>query len=170
MHRRPPKVITVEDTIGRDMWREQAEKLRKEGAKWEGRARELLGAIKELERSNERLREDNVRLSEKLVEVALKPTPIAAPIDITSILHEFRKAVSPDILINNSPDAADQQRAGIVWADQGLDNTGGTPENLTPQHESDQLRGIPDYVLDVEKLTADSVKGSRGGWYNPKPT
>jgi len=125
----------------------------------------------------ERLRADNRMLAGKLVELAnnppvvIRPEPAPPPpaIDIAAILDQFRRTVSPDITIPDRPDAPDEQRRGINWSDQGLDNTGGTPETIRDLFDTPPQ--IPDYVLDVESMTADQVKGSRGGWYNPpKPT
>jgi hypothetical protein len=74
--------------------------------------------------------------------------------------------VQPDIVIQAGRDGADEQRRGINWADQGLDNTGGTPEGVGGPFDEEPI-SIPDYVLDVEQLDAKDVRGSRGGWFNP---
>jgi hypothetical protein len=123
---------------------------------WRRRAEKLRAENESLTRENGRLREDNTTLSTRLVDLAIHPP--APPFDMLAVLEQFRKTVQPDL-----PDTP--ERAGINWSDQGLDNTGGTPSHIPDLF--DGPLAAPDYVLDIESLTADQVKGTRGGWYNP---
>lgn len=138
-------------------------RLREEIAVWRTRAEWTRGQNAALRKENERLRDDNVRLSQSIVDIALKPPDIP---DIAAILDQFRRTVTPDIRIDNRPDGSDEQRRGINWADQGLDNTGGTSDTTRGPFDDEPI-SIPDYVLDVESLDPQTVKGTRGGWYNP---
>lgn len=152
--------------------------LRAEIAVWRGRAERVRGECDQLRAENARVVGDNARMASALVDlasqVALRPaqTPPPAPQvqDVASalvpLLAELRKAVQPDVYITDKPDASDEQRRGINWQDQGLDNTGGTPDTTRGPFDDEPIT-IPDYVLDVESLTPDKVKGTRGGWYNP---
>jgi hypothetical protein len=118
-----------------------------------------------LRESCDRLREDNLRLSGQLVELACRPAPPG--VDVAAILDQFRRTVAPDMAVYAGVDGADEQRRGVSWADQGLDNSGGTPESVVGPFDFEEAVGVPDYVLDVEMLRPDEVRGSRGGWYNP---
>jgi hypothetical protein len=147
---------------------------------WRGRAERTRGELEATLDENRRLREDNRLLCEQIVHLATHPPappappapppappppPVPPPVDVLAILEQFRKTIQPDIHIR--PDASDEQRAGINWQHQGLDNTGDTPANIQdPLFASPP--SIPDYVLDIESLTSEQVKGSRGGWYNPQ--
>jgi hypothetical protein len=138
---------------------------------WRGRAERTRGELEATLAENRRLRDDNRLLCEQIVHLATHPPPTPPPppapptVDILAILEQFRKTIQPDIHIR--PDAGDEQRAGINWQHQGLDNTGDTPANLPDPLFAD-APSIPDYVLDIETLTSEQVKGSRGGWYNPQ--
>src|SRR5215469_12447057 len=130
---------------------------------WRGRAERLRGENYRLTTENERLYRDNQHLSAKLVEIATTPlpSPPMPSLDITAILDQFRRTVQPDVHIHARDDLSSEQRAGINWSHQGLDNTGGTPELGNDPFDREPL-SIPDYVLDIESLNPDDLKGTRG--------
>jgi hypothetical protein len=131
---------------------------------WRGRAERLRGENDLLRETNDRLREDMLRLSAQVVGLASRPPPPGP--DVGAILEVFRKTVAPDPVVYGGSDGPDEQRRGVNWSDQGLDNTGGTPETVSGPFDQEPV-SVPDYVLDVEMLSPEAVRGSRGGWYNP---
>ena len=154
--------------------RTQLAEVEAERDRWRGRAERMRGSAEQLQQENDRLTRDLSRLADALAELAAHPViiqppppPLPAPLDIPAILDQFRRTIQPDIHIHERPDAPDEQRAGINWSHQGLDNTAGTPENVRDPFDPADLTP-PDYVLDIESLSPSDVKGSRGGWYNPQ--
>jgi len=143
---------TAAATVETNVWRARAERLR-------GENDILREEITILRRDLTTLADKFVTTTANLYEQFSSRQP-----DIPSILEQFRRTITPDIVIPAS-DAGDEQRSGIRWDDQGLDNMGGTPASIRDMFDSPTA--IPDYVLDVESLTPNDVKGSRGGWYNP---
>jgi hypothetical protein len=134
---------------------------------WRARAERLRGENDLLRESNDRLREDNLRLAGQLVDLASRPPPVPPPPpNLEAILEVFRRAVAPDPVVYAGSDGPDEQRRGVNWSDQGLDKTGGTPETVSGPFDQEPV-SVPDYVLDVEMLSPEAVRGSRGGWYNP---
>lgn len=167
-----------EDQIVRE-WAAKVDGLHIEIEQWKRRAYSVkaryeaaMAEIEVLERRISQQYKDNQEMADRIFALMSRPPPEPVvlrpdPIDLAAVMQEFRKIVQPDIHVTNIPDHSDEQRRGIVWADQGLDNSGGTPER--PRDPFDTPPDIPDYVLDVEKIDPNEVKGTRGGWYNPVP-
>lgn len=158
---------------GKHFAENQIVELQRQITELERKSSKVLGAYRQLERDMEVLREDNRRLLQALVDAAnRKPTVIEAPqVDVSAILDGIKRIVAPDIVVDPGRDSPDIQRNGVDWGDQGLDNNGGVREYS--RKDVDRVSGerdaIPDYVLDIENLTDEQIKGARGGWYNPPP-
>jgi hypothetical protein len=150
-----------------ELLKQTNEDLRHSEDLWRRRAERTRGENDALRERVQQLYDDNVRLSTKLSELAAHPLVLHAPQpDLAPILDMVRRTLQPDVVIHSRPDAPDEQRAGINWQHQGLDNNAGVPEDVSDPL-LDTRPSIPDYVLDIESIDPDKVKGSRGGWYNP---
>lgn len=138
--------------------------LTAELAKWRGRAMQMRGQVIELRAEKERIGRANEKLVEKVIELASRPPTIVEKGSDTAILMAGLR----DILNPAAPVYKDGEvlQPGVVdWArDAGLDNSGGVGE-------SDQsiFAGVPDYVLDIERVDPELLKAGagRGGWFNP---
>ena len=136
---------------------------------WKGRAQRVAGAYRQLEKEYDRVVQDNRLLAEKLVDVASRPPTIipAEKVDVGAILEGVRRIVQPDVIVRGG----DTHEQLVNWADQGLDNNGGVGEfsDKDVRRTTGETPSIPDYVLDIERLTEQQAteNGSRGGWYNP---
>lgn len=143
--------------------------LEGEIAKWRGRAYCLAGEMQQLEKEYDRVVQDNRFLAEKIVDVATRPPTIipAEKVDVAAILEGVRRMVQPDIIVRGS-ESAEQV---VNWSDQGLDNNGGVRE--FSDRDVERVSGardpasIPEYVLDIERLTESDITNGKGGWYNP---
>lgn len=136
--------------------------------KWKSRALRVQGAYKQLEADYDRVVGDNRELAAKLVDVLSRPPivltqPAAEKVDVTAIIESVRKIIMPEVVVGPRVDS----EQATNWTMEGLDNNAGVPDTFDPTKDEKDGPSIPDYVLDVERMTEAQATGGRGGWYNP---